>query len=100
MLPDVERGGAPGVTKFEKGSRIDAEPRPAPALPSRALDRLSLPGFLWRPRRDEAVRECTRAPLLGNAPIASGRAGPNEHVLFLKRQHNDHLYDRSRELSR
>ena len=43
MLPDVERGGAPGVTKFEKGSRIDAEPRRAPALPSRALDRLSLP---------------------------------------------------------
>ena len=29
MLPDVERGGAPGVTKFENGSRIDAEPRPA-----------------------------------------------------------------------
>jgi hypothetical protein len=26
MLPDVKRGGAPGVTKFEKGSRIDAEP--------------------------------------------------------------------------
>jgi hypothetical protein len=29
MLPDVERGGAPGVTKFENGSRIDAEPRSA-----------------------------------------------------------------------
>jgi hypothetical protein len=38
MVPDVERGGAPGVTKFENGSMIDAEPRPAPAtLPSARL---------------------------------------------------------------
>jgi hypothetical protein len=43
MLPDVERGGASSATKFEHGSWIDAEPRRAPALPSRALDRLSLP---------------------------------------------------------
>ena len=29
MLPDVERGGASSVTKFENGSWIDAEPRSA-----------------------------------------------------------------------
>ena len=40
MTSDVERGGASSVTKFENGSWIDAEPRPA--VPSRGLDRLSL----------------------------------------------------------
>ena len=40
MPTDVERGGASSVTKFENGSWIDAEPRPA--VPSRGLDRLSL----------------------------------------------------------
>jgi hypothetical protein len=29
MTSDVERGGASSVTKFENGSWIDAEPRPA-----------------------------------------------------------------------
>lgn len=38
MTGDVKRRGAPVVTKFENGSRIDAEPRPAPAtLPSASI---------------------------------------------------------------
>ena len=44
MLPDVERGEAPGVTKFENGSRIDAEPRPAPAADTIALAAALTPG--------------------------------------------------------
>jgi hypothetical protein len=77
MLPDVERGGAPGVTKFEKGSWLDAEPRSA-VLTSRGLDRLSLPWFLQRLGRSVGVREYIRARPFDSAPIVTGGAGPDQ----------------------
>jgi hypothetical protein len=76
MLPDVERGGAPGVTKFEKGSWIDAEPRSA-VLTSRGLDRLSLPWFLQRLGAKRG-RPRTFEPGRSTAPILTGCAGPDQ----------------------
>jgi hypothetical protein len=41
----------------------------------------SLPRFLQRGVILTGVRECTQAPLLDSAPIASGLACPNEQAL-------------------